>query len=455
MISSLEPPTRKPDEASVDVITDQIVMQQEVEMLRRALSSKSKKLDATTEAIRDLEDRLEDQHHAYDALQKRYGNKKRALNAVLKKLIQSQDQQAGGQRPSGSSTDLLAPPPKKQAALTASAPQASASARSIPFLWGITAGVGITLLLAGAAMLWWNPELLKWPLQQLPSPPLTSTAEPVSEPAVAEAAPKTAAEAESGAETGGEVTAIPKPWAPRTVCDRFRSGAAGPSMAVIPPGEFTMGTQGFVPGSGEHPAHRVQVRGFLIGVNEVTFAEYDRFAKATGRRYPNDFGWGRGRRPVVDVSWNDARAYARWLSHQTGRRYRLPSEAEWEYAARAGAQSAYWWGHDIEPDRAACFDCGNAWGNRSSAPVGTFAANPFGLHDSAGNVLEWVQDCYHPSYTGAPADGQAREDGPCAERVARGGAFNKPSTSLRSAARKRFAPDTRIDMIGFRLAREK
>jgi len=157
---------------------------------------------------------------------------------------------------------------------------------------------------------------------------------------------------------------------------------------------------------------------------------------------------------VVDVSWEDAQAYAQWLSRQTGQRYRLPSEAEWEYAARGGTKSAYWWGYAPEAARALCFDCGTTWDARSTAPVGSFEPNPFGLYDTAGNALEWTADCYRPSYDRAPTDGSAWNQEPCQARVARGGAFNKPAKSMRSPARTQFAPDTRINMLGFRLARD-
>jgi formylglycine-generating enzyme required for sulfatase activity len=186
----------------------------------------------------------------------------------------------------------------------------------------------------------------------------------------------------------------------------------------------------------------------------VTFEEYDRYAHAAGERIPKDFGWGRGRRPVVDVSWQDAKGYAKWLSAQTGKRYRLPSEAEWEYAARAGKVSTYWWGYQKGRGRAVCFDCGSQWDNRSTAPVASFPPNPFGLYDTVGNVMEWVEDCYHPSYDGAPADGRPWEEANCGDRVVRSGAFNKPAESMRDISRHALAPDTRIDTVGFRLARD-
>jgi formylglycine-generating enzyme required for sulfatase activity len=193
----------------------------------------------------------------------------------------------------------------------------------------------------------------------------------------------------------------------------------------------------------------------------VTFAEYDRFAEATGREKPDDEGWGRGRRPVINVSWEDARDYAQWLAEQTDRPYRLPSEAEWEYAARAGTRTAYWWGGELRESgtvRANCDGCGSAWDNRRTAPVGSFAANPFGLHDSAGNVWEWVEDCWHDNYEGAPSDGsawqEAKKSGECALRVLRSGAWNFVPERLRSAFRDGFVVINRVNGFGFRLAQD-
>jgi formylglycine-generating enzyme required for sulfatase activity len=213
-----------------------------------------------------------------------------------------------------------------------------------------------------------------------------------------------------------------------------------------------MGNRVAIPGSDERPLREVGVSAFLIGAFEVTYDEYDRFARSTGRRLADDFGWGRGRRPVVGVSWGDANDFAAWLSRQTDRRYRLPSEAEWEYAARAGTGSPFWWGYEVGDDRAHCFDCGPRLGQRSTAIVGSLAPNPFGLYDTAGNAMEWVADCYRRSYAGAPVDGSPWLQDGCALRVARGGAFNKPADSMRASSRAKFAPETQINMVGFRLA---
>lgn len=209
------------------------------------------------------------------------------------------------------------------------------------------------------------------------------------------------------------------------------------------------------------PTHFVRfIRPFLIGTYEVTFAEYDRFALATWRKLPDDQGWGRGDRPVINVTWEEAAAYAKWLAKNTGGRYRLPSEAEWEYAARAGTVTAYWWGDDIHQDGrvwASCDGCNSRWDNQQTAPVGAFPPNPFGLHDTAGNVWEWVQDCWHPSYADAPSDGSAWEDegdSDCRYRLNRGGSWYDKTKYLRSGSRYRDFAALRANFLGFRLAQD-
>ena len=231
----------------------------------------------------------------------------------------------------------------------------------------------------------------------------------------------------------------------------------GPKMVVVPAGTFTMGAPKSESRSedDERPTHAVTIaKPFAIGVYEVTFEDYDRFAEDERRAKPNDQGWGRGRRPVINVTWDDACAYAEWLSKRTGKRYRLPSEAEWEYAARAGTQTAYWWGDEIGRNRANCANCGSQWDGRQTAPVGSFERNRFGLYDTAGNVYEWVQDCYHGSYAGAPTDGSPWISGDCNLRVMRGGDFNELARYLRSANRWRENVSGRYYDAGFRVARD-
>jgi formylglycine-generating enzyme required for sulfatase activity len=235
------------------------------------------------------------------------------------------------------------------------------------------------------------------------------------------------------------------------------SQVPGPRMVVVPAGTFTMGAPTGESGreDDEGPAHAVTIaKPFAIGVYEVTFEDYDRFAEATGRAKPNDQGWGRGRRPVVAVDWNDACAYAEWLSQRTGKRYRLPSEAEWEYAARAGTQTAYWWGAEIGRNRANCKDCGSQWDGKQTAPVGSFEANRFGLYDTAGNVYEWVQDCWNVTYAGAPTDGSPWISGDCSLRVRRGGSWWNPAQFMRSADRAAEKVSDRFFNCGIRVARD-
>ena len=162
---------------------------------------------------------------------------------------------------------------------------------------------------------------------------------------------------------------------------------------------------------------------------------------------------GRGTRPVINVSWDDAQQYVAWFSKMTGRPYRLLTEAEWEYAARAGSTTAYFWGDEIGKGNANCTGCGSQWDNRQTSPVGSFKPNAFGLYDMAGNVWQWVQDCYHDNYDGAPTDGSAWTIGDCSRRVVRGGSWYNDPQDLRSANRLWFSTDGRMPHIGFRLGR--
>lgn len=228
-----------------------------------------------------------------------------------------------------------------------------------------------------------------------------------------------------------------------------------PEMVVIPAGSFKMGCVSDIDcEDDEKPVHEVKIDSFALSKYEVTFEEYDVFTKATGREQAGDGNWGRDRRPVIKVSWYDASAYAAWLSSQTGERYRLPTEAEWEYAARAGTETLYSWGNDIDVNRANCDGCASQWDTRGTAPVGSFEANGWGLHDMHGNVREWVQDCWNGSYEGAPTDGSAWRSGDCSERVLRGGSWYDDPGDLRSADRISRSLDVQYSFHGFRVARD-
>lgn len=212
------------------------------------------------------------------------------------------------------------------------------------------------------------------------------------------------------------------------------------------------------PSAASGPRHVVRISYMLaVGRFEVTFAEWDACVAAGGcRRRPDDSGWGRGRQPAINVSWADAQQYAAWLARRTGKHYRLLTEAEWEYAARAGSHVRYWWGNDAGRGDANCSDCGSRWDGRQAAQVGRFAPNPFGLYDMHGNVFEWVEDCQHYGYRDAPGDGRAWTLDCTAisdSRMVRGGAWHGPTYLTRSAARSSAAFDYYDNRIGFRIAR--
>jgi len=222
-------------------------------------------------------------------------------------------------------------------------------------------------------------------------------------------------------------------------------------MVIVPAGAFDMGSNTDY----ENPVHRVDIaKPFAIGRHEVTFDQWDRCVEENGcKAQPDDREWGRGERPVINVSWEDAKAFAAWLSQKTGQTYRLPSEAEWEYAARAGTNTLFWWGRDPGSREANCREC-NAGTSQRTMPVGSFKSNPFGLYDTAGNVAEWVEDCWNDNYRGAPKDASAWKAGQCRLRVLRGGAYDSPAKAVRSTSRFRYDTDVRYPANGFRVVRE-
>jgi formylglycine-generating enzyme required for sulfatase activity len=234
--------------------------------------------------------------------------------------------------------------------------------------------------------------------------------------------------------------------------DKLKNNTLGPEMIWISAGLFRMGDiqRGGYPD--EQAVQEISVNRFAIGRYEVTFAEYDLFATATGRKKPNDNGWGRGKRPVINVSWEDAIAYAKWLSQQTGKQYRLPTEAEWEYSARAGTTTAYWWGNQVESNRANCDGCGSYWDNDRTAEVGSFSPNPFGLYDTVGNVGEWLCSAYEYKYKGK--EQQCLNKNRSEFRVIRGGFWNTSPNNVRAASRSGNPVIYYSNRVGFRLARD-
>jgi formylglycine-generating enzyme required for sulfatase activity len=234
--------------------------------------------------------------------------------------------------------------------------------------------------------------------------------------------------------------------------ETFRDCAECPELVVVPAGFFEMGSSN---NDREKPVHQVSIAApFAIGVREVTFEEWDRCVSENGCKFhPGDRGWGHGTRPVINVSWLDAKEFVTWLSQKTGHTYRLPSEAEWEYAARGGTDTAFWWGRAVGSQHANCRQCGTG-NTEQTSQVGSYKANPFGLYDTAGNAAEWVEDCWNDDYRGAPTNGSAWTSGQCQLRVLRGGSFDSEADYVRSNSRFRYDNDVRYSGNGFRVVRQ-
>jgi formylglycine-generating enzyme required for sulfatase activity len=241
--------------------------------------------------------------------------------------------------------------------------------------------------------------------------------------------------------------------------DSFRECAKDcPEMVVVPAGSFMMGSPPTEKDrhDSEDPQHIVTIgKPFAVDKFALTFDEWDTcVAYGDCPQGVSDNGWSRGQQPVINVTWHGAQHYVAWLSKMTGKPYRLLTEAEYEYATRAGAQTAYPWGDNIGKNNANCIGCGSKWDGKQTAPVGSFKPNAFGLYDMVGNVFEWVEDCVHNNYDGAPTDGSAWiEGGNCENRVDRGGAWFVTPVTLRSAFRYGGAADGLMVGLGFRVGR--
>jgi formylglycine-generating enzyme required for sulfatase activity len=224
------------------------------------------------------------------------------------------------------------------------------------------------------------------------------------------------------------------------------------NMVAIPTGHFIMGNAKRRSPSSEQPAHRVEIRAFLMSKYEVTFRQYDAYAAATRAGLPNDEGWGRGNRPVINVSWRDAKEFIDWLNRQSGQHYRLPSEAEWEYVARSATATEYPWGDTFDSGRANGKGVSGADLWPQTAPVGSFPPNNWKLYDMIGNVMEWTADCWNANYSGAPTNGSAWQQGDCGKRVFRGGAWTSTPSYLTVSFRMFVDDSFRNHALGFRLA---
>lgn len=269
----------------------------------------------------------------------------------------------------------------------------------------------------------------------------TPDAPPPAEVAVVAPAPVSTSAIETPVKTEEKATTPASSGAAFQDCD------VCPLMIPLPGRAFLLGSPDNEPMRKpyEGPQQSVTVAPFAMGATEVTFDEWDACVAngGCGGYMPADKGWGRGDRPVLSVSWRDAQAYVEWLSRKTGRAYRLPSEAEWEYGARGGATTAFWWGPTYEPRRTPI---------GRTAPAGGDEANALGLHHVAGNVREWVEDCYAAGFSPAHASGAAIVTGNCSLRVVRGGAWKDRAPEFRVANRGRNPVNTRDSAVGFRVA---
>jgi len=283
-------------------------------------------------------------------------------------------------------------------------------------------------------------ELLREPAKAAAPPPQPKPEpqpEPKPEPRVSPPAPV--------------VTAAPAPQATAsTSASAAKDCDSCPEMVLLQPGSFVMGDDRG--DRSERPAHRVTIGyPFAIGKYEVTVAQWNACVQAGSCRAIAGSEGLSADSPARDLSWNDAQQYVRWLSKLTGQNYRLPSEAEWEYAARAGTSSRYWWGDDMQPGKANCKGCGGDWSNEAPADVDAFPANPFGIHGMNGGVWEWVADCWNKSYAGAPRDGSVWNSADCRDNVIRGGSWRNDKTYAHSASRFTYDTGVRYILNGFRV----
>jgi formylglycine-generating enzyme required for sulfatase activity/class 3 adenylate cyclase len=298
--------------------------------------------------------------------------------------------------------------------------------------------LGLTLLVSAAGVLWY---LLAQPpgkgSEQAATPTAAPVASPVPQPPAREAAVPTPQPSPS--------LASPAPPAPTPTPSQSPTPASEPEMIVVRGGSFAMGSND---DPTERPVHQVAIKPFSIGKYPVTVREWNECAAAKACGFT---AIGKDDAPVTNVSWTDAQQYAGWLAQATKKSYRLPSEAEWEYAARGGTQTKYWWGDKLQPGMAGCKDCGDAAAEQP-AKVGSFKPNPFGLYDMGGGVDQWVADCWHRTYQGAPNDGSAWSGGDCSSHVLRSGSWKNDSRYVRPSNRDGYDTNVRYPTHGFRVA---
>ena len=252
------------------------------------------------------------------------------------------------------------------------------------------------------------------------------------------------------AEAPAEVAMLPSaPEAPASA-NEFSDCADCPVMVALPAGEFVMGSD--KGDASERPRHRANIGAFAMGKYEVTVAQWRACVEAAGCEAISQMNTADATLPMLNVSWDDAAAFAKWLSEKTSKKYRLPSESEWEYAARAGTETPYWWGDKVSAEYASCRDCGGEYSKLTPPSAMTLKANPFGLVGMNGGVSEWVIDCWHANYEGAPGDGSARNGENCGRRVLRGGSWRDDHKHITAFGRGFYDHDVRYLYNGFRVA---
>ena len=306
--------------------------------------------------------------------------------------------------------------------------------------------LSLCLLVIAGAVLWYLlvQSRSKLSQQQASAPKEISVASPKPQAAPPEqnVAPQAAPPTTAPSSTAAPSTVAPAPAPPATTASAVKE----PEIVMLPGGSFTMGSSG---DGSERPSHQVSVKPFGIGKYPVTVREWNECAAAKACTFVAP---GKDNLPVTNVSWADAQQYVSWLSSVTRKPYRLPTEAEWEYAARGGTQTKYWWGDRLQSGTANCKDCSDTAASDQPAEVGSSRPNPFGLFDMGGSVDQWVEDCWHKNYQGAPTDGSAWAGGDCPSHVLRSGSWKNDSNYVRPANRDSYDTNVRYPTHGFRVA---
>ena len=326
-------------------------------------------------------------------------------------------------------------------------PAAVIKAKPMPGLAvAVVLSVSVIASAAAAAATWyffvWQPRHLAALSEHAPAqtPNATKSTSAAAPQTVSPTKPETRSSSAT-APAAPQVAAVPpaQPSALQPIIE--------PEMVTLPGGKFAMGSND---DPSERPIHQVDVKPFAIGKFPITVRQWNQCVAANACAYT---ATGKDDAPVTNVSWSDTQQFTEWLSRVTQKKYRLPSEAEWEYAARGGVQTKYWWGDQLQPDTANCKGCNEAYDATQPMKVGSFKPNPFGLYDMGGGVAQWVTDCWHKSYQAAPVDGSPWLDDECSSRVIRSGSWKNDPSYVRPASRDHYDTNVRYPTHGFRVAR--